>query len=494
MKTIGIYARVSKAEQDDPTSIPVQLADCRERAAEEGWEVAEEYVDEGISAWNTHKKRPAYERLLADVEVGRFDTILVRETERLLRQQKEAVRIADLAEAGRLRLIACTLESDVNFARARDRKDFRDRASSAQFYSEFLSEKIRRTKARRKAEGGWNGGGRRPFGYRFANRRLEIVDAEAKLLREAVTRILAGASLYRVCIDWNAAGLRTPYENRWKPAHLRRTLTSPVLLGGGDWDAILSEDQQALLAARLSVSGQKGKGRPSGRRYAASGLLLCGGCDTKLMGSAGHYCCPATSGGCTKVRVPAYPLERWLVRETLTHQIEGQRKGRKKRRKAAALADTAPLVRELRDVEERIGRLALDYADGTLTAAQLRIATEALEERRQALIRKFAANVSPPEAPQLRMGDFVTIEDIDAALGGEYLNWMEKAGLDVEDQRRVGTEFRERWEARNLTESEVAQVHEWLVTSVEEARVQSGKRYARTFDPSLITVSWLEPA
>ena len=48
MRSVGIYARVSRAEKDDPTSIPVQLADCR-RATGEGWDVVEEFIDEGIT-------------------------------------------------------------------------------------------------------------------------------------------------------------------------------------------------------------------------------------------------------------------------------------------------------------------------------------------------------------------------------------------------------------------------------------------------------------
>src|SRR5438105_1985957 len=98
-RSVAVYARVSKAEADArESSVPVQLADCRARADEEGWPIVGEYVDDGISAWNARRKRPGYERLLTDVEDGRVDTVLVRETERLLRSQKDAVRLADLAE------------------------------------------------------------------------------------------------------------------------------------------------------------------------------------------------------------------------------------------------------------------------------------------------------------------------------------------------------------------------------------------------------------
>ena len=69
---VAIYARTSKAEGDDETSIPVQLADCSDHAADEGWGVAGEYVDSGITGW-ARKDRPNYERMFADAEAGRFD-------------------------------------------------------------------------------------------------------------------------------------------------------------------------------------------------------------------------------------------------------------------------------------------------------------------------------------------------------------------------------------------------------------------------------------
>ena len=82
MPRVAIYARVSEADRDDPKSIPVQLADCRDRAEAEGWGVVGEYVDQGISAWKTSRKRPEYERLISDCESGRVDIILVRETDK----------------------------------------------------------------------------------------------------------------------------------------------------------------------------------------------------------------------------------------------------------------------------------------------------------------------------------------------------------------------------------------------------------------------------
>lgn len=275
-RRIGIYARVSKAEKDDPTSIRVQLADCRDRAEEEGWEVVDEYVDEGISAWNTKKVRPDYERLLTDVATGHIDSILVREQERLLRQMKEGTRIEELAAngTGNLKLIACVLEGDIDFRRARDRKDFHDRVSGAVFYSDFLSEKIRRTKARRKVDGAYTGGGP-AFGYKFTPDGLVIDPHQAALIHEAVKRLAEHVSLYRITMDWQAAGRTTAGGARWRPATLRRMLTGEHLTGGNGYPAILSDIEAAIVRQELGDQPQLKQGRPKGRRSPLVGLLRC---------------------------------------------------------------------------------------------------------------------------------------------------------------------------------------------------------------------------
>ena len=45
----GIYARVSTEEQVDGTSLDTQLERCRVYVSSQGWVIAEEYVDEGVS-------------------------------------------------------------------------------------------------------------------------------------------------------------------------------------------------------------------------------------------------------------------------------------------------------------------------------------------------------------------------------------------------------------------------------------------------------------
>ncbi|MEO6988327.1 MAG: recombinase family protein, partial [Aquihabitans sp.] len=75
MVKAAIYARISS---DDGTALGVarQVEDCERLAVELGWEVAEVYVDNDVSAYSG-KKRPAFERMVADLRDGYRDGVLV---------------------------------------------------------------------------------------------------------------------------------------------------------------------------------------------------------------------------------------------------------------------------------------------------------------------------------------------------------------------------------------------------------------------------------
>ncbi len=72
----AIYARISSDQEGTGLGVTRQLEDCRRMAGELGWTVAGEYVDNDVSAYSG-KRRPEYERMLADLADGSCDGVLV---------------------------------------------------------------------------------------------------------------------------------------------------------------------------------------------------------------------------------------------------------------------------------------------------------------------------------------------------------------------------------------------------------------------------------
>ena len=101
---VATYARYSTNLQDQ-TSITGQVANCEALAKENGWRVVDHYSDEAISG--TDDSRPGYQRLLADSEVGKFDTIIVDETSRLTRRPGELPRLLEILSFRNQFLLDC---------------------------------------------------------------------------------------------------------------------------------------------------------------------------------------------------------------------------------------------------------------------------------------------------------------------------------------------------------------------------------------------------
>jgi site-specific DNA recombinase len=65
-RSAAIYARISSDQVGEGLGVQRQTEDCRKLAADLGWQVGEEYVDNDFSAYSG-KPRPAYLRMLADL-------------------------------------------------------------------------------------------------------------------------------------------------------------------------------------------------------------------------------------------------------------------------------------------------------------------------------------------------------------------------------------------------------------------------------------------
>ena len=78
------YARVSTEEEKQLNAIELQIEENRKAIQKKGWELVDEYVDRGKSGTKV-KGRDEYQRLLDDMELGKFDIVVIKDQERLMR-------------------------------------------------------------------------------------------------------------------------------------------------------------------------------------------------------------------------------------------------------------------------------------------------------------------------------------------------------------------------------------------------------------------------
>ncbi len=101
----AIYARVSDKSQDgeDRTSISEQMGDMEVYCESKGLTITVRYQEVG-RGWS--KKRPEFQRMLADARRGRFDTIVCWKSDRLSRGIYPAAALMEVVEAHQIRLEA----------------------------------------------------------------------------------------------------------------------------------------------------------------------------------------------------------------------------------------------------------------------------------------------------------------------------------------------------------------------------------------------------
>ena len=101
----AIYARVSDKSQDaeDKTSISEQISDMETHCKRRGLTIVARYQEVG-RGWS--KKRPEFQRMLADARQGRFDTIVCWKSDRLSRGMYPAAALMEVVEAHRINLQA----------------------------------------------------------------------------------------------------------------------------------------------------------------------------------------------------------------------------------------------------------------------------------------------------------------------------------------------------------------------------------------------------
>lgn len=447
MTRAAIYRRISNDPTGRQAGVDRQETESRELAKARGWDVVEVYTDNDISA-ASGKVRPAWRKLLADLTAGTVDAVVAWHPDRLYRRPADLEELIQLIETRAVR-IGTVSAGDVDLSTPAGVAVARTLVAWSKYEVDQSSARQKARWAQRKRDGKNSTLGRRPFGFsrvgEAGEKRLVVNRSETKLIREAATRIVAGSSLYAVSMDWRSQSVTTPYGNAWRPQHLRRMLVNRLLVEHG----ILTEDQHALLVARLGAMPVAPRGRPPGRRYVLGGLVVCGLCGSKLAGSSGSYHCTASSGGCGRVGVKAAILEQYVVGEVVGHAPAADAPASPEDGE-----DPAPLLEELRKIEERLAALA-DNVD--LSEAMLNRRARALETRKAELNERLGRSGSRAISPRV---DFTDLDP-------------------------------ERWNARKLEESEVTGLHDLVEHFVD--RITVGPRVlgnGRAFNPARVSISW----
>ena len=193
MKAV-IYTRVSTEEQvKEGFSLAAQLDRLRSFCDSQGWDVADVYTDEGVSAKNT--ERPELNRLLRDCPRQKFDVVVVYRLDRLTRSVMDLYKLLQLFDAHKIGFRSATEVFDTT--NAVGRLFLTIVAALAQWERENLGERIRMGFDQKKREGKWHSTNV-PYGYHRVDDQLVIAEEEAEIIREMFRQYIGGLGVHRL--------------------------------------------------------------------------------------------------------------------------------------------------------------------------------------------------------------------------------------------------------------------------------------------------------
>jgi site-specific DNA recombinase len=213
-RTVGVrcavYTRKSSEEglEQAFNSLDAQREACEAyilSQRHEGWTLVKSAYDDGGFSGGT-MERPGLKRLLADVEAGRVDVIVVYKVDRLTRALSDFARIVDILDARGASFVSVT--QAFNTTTSMGRLTLNVLLSFAQFEREVTGERIRDKIAASKKKGMWMGGPV-PLGYEVVERRLMINEAGAATVRHIFQRYVELGSARPLIEELRNQGYRT---------------------------------------------------------------------------------------------------------------------------------------------------------------------------------------------------------------------------------------------------------------------------------------------
>jgi DNA invertase Pin-like site-specific DNA recombinase len=117
----------------------MQLRDLRQLAHQRGFEIVAEYCDEGVSG--SYDSRPQLDKMLADAQHGKFQTILIWRLDRLGRSLQNLVRLFENFRSWNVALIS--FGEGLDFSTSMGKLFYQLSGAFAEFERDCIRERVK---------------------------------------------------------------------------------------------------------------------------------------------------------------------------------------------------------------------------------------------------------------------------------------------------------------------------------------------------------------
>lgn len=479
MTVAAVYLRVSKSDDTDDESLTLETQRRRIKAlcTARDWEYGPEYIDEGVSATKARDSKTEWARMLSHVGSGKFDVIVARDLDRLLRTLQDLVKLIDLGAK------VATVDGEIDLTTADGEFRATMLAAVARFEIRRKSERAIGANETRRKKGMPIMRGR-ILGYDDDG--ITQIDDEAAAVKKAFEDFLAGVKITHVARALDEQGFLTTKGRRWSNENIRSLLSNIRYKGViSKWEADPEKRKvskkvphvypgvfEAIVSADVFDAVQRKLHAPERRRkwgtealYLLTGIAMCGKCDD----------------GKTKVYTNYYQRSPSTLKS-------GERREYAPKRLYACLAHKH-LSRNAGPVDEFveslvIERLLQDDARDLFAPPEergidrdiLRIERVAVEERIENIAALMAEGLPLESAREQLARLRGRLNEIDGLLAPAPSN----PGLELVDAPDVV----EAWEALDIARKRL------ILAELMTVTIMPSRKGAKGFDPNLVRIDW----
>jgi len=424
-----LYARVSSREQaEKDLSIPAQLKALREFSQKNGWEIAAEFVDAGVSARTD--ERSEFKNMIAFVrnKKNRISKIFVHKLDRFSRNRENAVVYKNLLKRDGVTVESITERFDPETPVGLMISGILE--TVAEFYSANLSQEVKKGMLEKAQKG--KAVGELPYGYTAGpDGTISIYEPEARVVRAIYTMYVTdnkGSRTISQYLRGPAAVARfgkavlcknTSQQLTWSASSITRLIRNPAYKGDFVWHkddsnpvVIQSNHQPIVDADQWEIAQEilRKRQRKKNHRvdYLFCGLLRCMECGASMY----HHVTRRTNAG-GKPRLYRYfrctrhshsrdcytnshpaPVVEHNVMVTLQHivskQVDFEALDIVQTRSRTAEEGRANLQAEYRSIQQQFERQMTAYQAGVIGLAELRRYRHRLEEQKREVMKELS--------------------------------------------------------------------------------------------------------
>ena len=418
------YIRVSTAEQAlRGLSLESQEMDIRAYAAQHGLELVGMYVDKGITARKALNKRRAFCQLMADVDAGKIDLIVVLRLDRWFRNVYDYHRMMNehLIPHG---VEWCAVKEEYDTSTTNGRLMINLRLAIAEQECDTDGDRIRDVQHNLILQGRWPFG-QAPLGYRIEDKRLVKDPATQPQVELFFQHLLTHGSM-RAALHAVNERFGTHYEYKRAQSMAHGSLYYGAYRENRQFcPAYLTEEEHERLAYLLTKNIRVRRG-PNAGVHLFSSLLICGDCGRRLNAQiirrpSGTYTSYRCAHGMDNGLCPnTHSLSERTVEEYLLHYIETTLRQYVIELEVKAAQTQAPAADNTAQIRQKQERVKELFIDGAITLDEYKSRVEELE-------KKILRPSEQPKGPNLEQLKKLTETDFRASYQG--LSREEKRSL-----------------------------------------------------------------